>query len=337
MGALKLLHQLEKTENPEAINLGSYLIDVSQDIEKESTIASIGGTPIFTAGNLSALTGKAKSRKTFCATIFAASQLCGQCHRIKADKVGLTLYIDTEQSQFHVQQLAKRILRLSHLNPENNDLNLVVYALRPLAASERVEALKSAIELHNPTFVVIDGIRDLLLDFNDIKSSAELVNLLMRLSSEFNCHILSVLHQNKADSNMRGHAGAELLNKSESVFEVCTLDNTTQVKAIATRGLPPEDFFFQIESGLPVECVQPTKSDISLDMKKDCMRRVMGQSALKYAPLVTAYMEASGKGERTSKGHISELMAEGYISKDENGYYRYGKIKTIDDYADLPT
>ena len=335
MEALKILQQIEKRESPEAINLESYLVDVSQEIEKESTIASIGGTPIFTAGNLSALTGKAKSRKTFCATIFAASQLCGQCHRIKADKVGLTLYIDTEQSQFHVQQLAKRILRLSHLNPENNDLNLIVYALRPLAASERVEALKSAIELHKPTFVVIDGIRDLLLDFNDIKSSAELVNLLMKLSADYNCHILSVLHQNKADNNMRGHTGAELLNKSESVFEVTTIDNTTQVKAVATRGLPPEDFYFQIESGLPVECGQPTKSDISMDMKKDCMKRALGQSAMKYAPLVSAYMEASGKGERTAKGHISELMTAGDISKDNMGFYRYGKINTIDDY-DLP-
>lgn len=333
---MRILQQLEKRENPEIIDLASYLVDVEKDIEKESTIASIAGTPIFTAGNLSALTGKAKSRKTFCAAIFTASQLCGQCHRIKADRAGTALYIDTEQSLFHTQLLAKRILLLSGHESHLNNPNLIVYALRALSAEQRKEALIEAIKLHKPTFVVIDGIRDLILDFNDIKSSAELVNLLMRLSSDYSCHILSVLHQNKADNNMRGHAGSELLNKSESVFEVTTLDNTTQVKVIATRGLPPEDFYFQIEAGLPVECGQPTKSDVSLDMKKDCMRRVLGQSAMKYVPLVTAYQEASGKGERTSKVHISELMAAGDISKDTAGFYRLERTKTIDTNGDLP-
>jgi hypothetical protein len=86
MEALRILQQIEKREIPEAIDLSKYLIDVTKDYEKESTIASIGGTPIFTAGNLSCLTGKAKSRKTFFASAIAASALCGECLGITSNQ-----------------------------------------------------------------------------------------------------------------------------------------------------------------------------------------------------------------------------------------------------------
>ncbi len=45
--------------------------------------------------------------------------------------------------------------------------------------------------------VIIDGIRDLMYDINSPSESSELINLLMRWSSEYNLHIHTVLHLNK--------------------------------------------------------------------------------------------------------------------------------------------
>ncbi len=42
--------------------------------------------------------------------------------------------------------------------------------------------------------VIIDGIRDLMYDINSPSESSELINLLMKWSSEYNLHIHTVLH-----------------------------------------------------------------------------------------------------------------------------------------------
>lgn len=334
MDVLELQRLLNKESQPIQLDLNSYLIDVSKSIEKEPTLHSINGVSVFTKGNISSVTGKAKSRKSFFVTAVAAAMISGECLGLTSEG-GRVLFLDTEQSLFHVQRAAKRILRLSGLDPDKNTPELKVYALRPLSVKEKIEALKITVELHKPTFVIIDGIVDMLLNFNDISESSELVGLLMKLSAEYSCHIQCVIHQNKADSNMRGHSGSFLIQKSETILEVSTIDNISTVKAIASRGLPPDDISFRIdEDGLPVLCNQPTKTNENLDKNKDCMKRSLGQSAMSYSKLVSEYVAYSGNSDRTAKRHIADLLSSGFISKDEQNLYRM-TTGTIDD-EDLP-
>lgn len=314
----------------EYINFKEYIVDVSREIKEEKALCYIGKVPLFTMGNISCITGKAKSRKTFFASSMCAAIISGNCLGITSEGYGKVLYVDTEQGFSHVQQLTKRILFQSGLNTAINSQRLVVYALRPLSAEERIKALKQAIEVHKPTFVVVDGVRDLILDFNDIKSSAEITGLLMQLSADYNCHITSVLHQNKADNNMRGHMGSELLNKAETVLEVTTIDEITKVRATYTRGLPPEDIHFEVDNaGVPVYKRKQNKADLELEEKKQNMIKCIGQSGCKYKELVSRYIKLSGKGERTSKKVISELLTLDYIYKDENDNYILSESENI--------
>lgn len=68
--------------------------------------------------------------------------------------------------------------------------------------------------------VIIDGIRDLMLDINNPREATLIVNYLMKWTEEFNLHIHTVIHQNKGDENARGHIGTEINNKSETVLRV---------------------------------------------------------------------------------------------------------------------
>lgn len=336
MAALDLLEQLQTVKMPVSIDLERYYIDVSKTLDKETELVSYKGVQLFSAGNLSTVTGKAKSRKTFFASAVAASVISGECLGIVAKHQGSVLYIDTEQSEYHVQNVAKRILRLSGLDPEHNIPNLQMYALRPVSTEERVEALKKAIELTKPQLVIIDGIRDLLHDFNNISESSNLICLLMKLSADYHCHILSVLHQNKADNNMRGHAGTELLNKSETVLEVSTLDNISTVKAIASRGMSPEEIYFQVStSGLPIECNCPDNVNAKKEVAEGMMRQIIGQSSKQYGQLKDDFMELACCSEKTAKRRIADLLSSDFLEKDDNGYYRI-KNKSVDDYNDLP-
>lgn len=334
MGVDDIIKKFGQQEAAMPINIEPYYVDVSVDVGKEPTISSIGDVSILTTGNLSVITGKAKSRKTFLASGIAASMLSGDCLGVSTDEPAPVLFLDTEQSLHKVHHITKRILRLAGLDPARNNPLLSVYFLKPLSPKERTEILKVAIDKHKPKLIIIDGVRDLLYDFNSISESFEIVNLLMRLSVDFQCHIMSIIHTNKGNGELRGHAGAELLNKAETVFEVSTLENISTVKAIATRGMQPQDVYFSVgESGLPFLVGQPTKADAQLDQKKSIIRRLMGQSSMTYAQLWSEYAQLSGVSERTSKRHIAEMLGAGVINKDNNGIYR---LKNALDYDDLP-
>ena len=97
---------------------------------------------------------------------------------------------------------------------------------RPLTIEERRKTIEDAIKEEKPDIIFIDGVRDLLQDFNSLEQSNELIQWLLSLTAEYGCTIVSVLHQNKSkeDGNMRGHLGTELLNKLTDCFEVSKKD-----------------------------------------------------------------------------------------------------------------
>ena len=78
--------------------------------------------------------------------------------------------------------------------------------------------------------MVIDGIRDLMLDINNSTEATKLVGDLMQWTSEQNIHIQTVLPPpTKATMTARGHIGTELNNKA-GICPSQVLDNTLRAK-----------------------------------------------------------------------------------------------------------
>lgn len=143
------------------------------------------------------------------------------------------LYFDTEQSPYHRQLVMQRILRLARLPIDKEPQNLKFSHLRAIVdPNERREIIRYAIyNTPNVGLVVINGIRDLMLDINNSTEATKLVGDLMQWTSEQNIHIQTVLHLNKGDDNARGHIGTELNNKAETVLQI-TRDNTMPERSI---------------------------------------------------------------------------------------------------------
>lgn len=215
---------------------------------------------VGTSGNFSASTGKAKSKKTFHGIMIVAAALSGK--QIVHYRVSLpkgkqkVLYVDTEQSNYHCLRVIKRIMRLAGL-PEDKPCNRLKFiGLREYSPSIRVRLIERAMQRCNEYgLVIIDGIRDLMLDINNATESVQLINHLMRWSSQYDLHIHCVLHLNKSDDNIRGHVGTELSNKAESVMLICkskTDANVSEVHPMQVRDQEFEPFAFGInDAGLP--------------------------------------------------------------------------------------
>jgi len=268
-------------------------------------------------GGILVMQGKAKAFKSFAVS--------GIVSAIEDDCLGFTmtegvekiLYIDTEQASSHVKKVLIRIYRLCGWSQEHDNEKITMLAIREFNASERLEVIKEAINDLRPDIVVIDGIRDLLADFNDVKESSRIINELMIITTTYNCGIITVIHTNKADNNARGHLGSELYNKAETVLQVANKDGTASVKPHHSRNIEIEPFSFRVVDGLPTLCdyvsCQEIKSQ-SLNKLQKLFADIFSKVEwLDRKNLIATIVTLTGKVKRTAERYIDNGLKAGII------------------------
>lgn len=332
------------------------LIHVTDEFSLPPVVLQAGEAIIGTLGNFSVSTGKAKAKKTFnVSAIVAAALVNGQVLEYRAsfpESKRNILYFDTEQSPYHCQLVIQRILRLAGLPIDREPEYLKFSHLRAIAdPNERREIIRYAIyNTPNVGLVVIDGIRDLMLDINNSTEATKLVGDLMQWTSEQNIHIQTVLHLNKGDDNARGHIGTELNNKAETVLQI-TKDNTLPERSIVApaiiRSKPFDKFAFRLKEMEDEVCVPEidstyTNNECKLhrysyhelsDMEhRKALERVFSTSeVLPYSKLIIALKEIYTEVAKQSYGQtklkelLQFLLNKGIVVKEERGKYRLNK------------
>lgn len=255
-------------------------IDINEEILPSPSVIEVYHNDEYlrfaTLGNFSMIIGKAKSRKTFFISMIAASFLRGDLfmdklmRRFTAGKKKIIIF-DTEQGRYDVQQLAKKVVRLTgHYNQDDFE----IYHLRTLDTKQRIEFIENVI-YNTPEIcmAIIDGIRDLVYDINSPEEATHISTKLLKWSEEVDIHILTVLHQNKNDGNGRGHLGTELTNKAESVLSIAKDSKQPEYSVVTPeyfRGKEFGAFAFTIsETGLPVITDDYSKSPEDQPGKKN--------------------------------------------------------------------
>lgn len=228
--------------------------------DKFATIGSLGDFSLWS--------GKAKVGKSYAMRMAVVAALSNDLHlgRFKSqlpDNKRGVLFIDTEQSDFHVLQGAKRICEALNVK---SPAGLNVYGFRGTPHKELREQVEALIyTTENLGLIVIDGIVDLIGNINDQDIANEMSTTIGRWTKECGIHAMVVLHENKGkgDDNARGAIGTWLTNKAESVMNVsnCIEDKAIKlIKAIETRNAPPEDFYFRLsDNGTPIESEAPER------------------------------------------------------------------------------
>jgi hypothetical protein len=223
-------------------------------------ILKVHGSAIGTLGNFSASIGKAKSKKTFnVSTIVAAALKNDTVLQYAAElpeNKRKILYVDTEQSPYHCQKVMRRIVHMAGLPLDKELKNLEFLSLRRHTPEIRIAIAETAIyHTEGLGLVIIDGIRDMVYDINSPSESTRIISKLMQWTDERQIHIHTILHQNKADENARGHIGTELNNKAETILEVAKdkfNSDISTVHAIHIRAMDFQPFAFRInEDALP--------------------------------------------------------------------------------------
>lgn len=239
-------------------------IDTSIEIEKPPVVLYISDSEglktirkrLFTLGNFSAIIGKAKSRKTWNLTLLSSALVNNSNIYYKffanlPKEKRQCLYFDTEQSDYDSANTMRRVERLAGGNTEH----FSGFNLRDLSPLERCEFIENALSFFPSVgFVAIDGIVDLAVS-EEYSEAVRVTGLLMRWTKQYNCHISTVIHQNKNDNFATGHLGSSVMKKAEIIMSV-TKDKGSKSESVVScdysRGIDFDDYnFFINENGLP--------------------------------------------------------------------------------------
>ena len=325
--------------------LYSLRLSAEEEIEEDQYMLEIDGTGFFAKGDLSAIKAKAKHGKTNAISVMAAALLKAfwgplVC-RITNSKI---LWFDTEQRRGDALKVYLRTLKMAGLPKKDMYDRFQMFPLRSFMNDDKMESLKELIMDFQPDIVFVDGIVDLMLNFNDVEQSKKLIDDLMRLSTKEesgkDIAIVCVLHTNKAteDDNMRGHLGTILTQKAGTVLKVTKNDNMFTISNTESRNkeVPEWSFCFD-ENGdiadatemvarmtqehkMKREAEKQEKKDAEvqklIETIKDIIRKNGGK--IDRTDLRNEIMRETGKKVATANGYIRKYINAGIIKQSNN-------------------
>ena len=308
-------------------HISPYIVDMNKVLPEEQPLISIDGSCICSRGNISAICGEAKSKKTFLASALVASAMAipynglNNFKNVDKDMNMNVLWVDTEQGERHVRKVIDRISTMTGAKMGGlvAEPRLTTLTLRELAPKERYTVMVETLYHYPFDLVVIDGIADLQHNTNDLEESDALVGALMALSTKTNTHILCVLHTNPGSDKARGHLGSSLQRKAESVIFVHRNGECSVVEPQFCRNEPFERFAFAVsDEGIPEICDMPQSESLNVnDRIVDILNTEYG-GVVERLTLRNKIMEVLSLNRTTALMRIKRLCLSGKLVEDGN-------------------
>ena len=262
-----------------------YRLNFSEPYKPPRFTLSWKGVPFAPLGGIHNITGQSGNGKTMTIAQFIATILCGEFGNLRYELVDdnrpkRVLYIDTEMEKDNTIALKNRVLTMAgrDINGEYDDFVIEMY--RDLEEMKAVDSKGNpildkhgrptyinpailrwrktlkAIWQYQPTVVFIDGVIDVVADFNDNIECQELIFKCMKLASHYDISLWCVLHQNPGGEKLVGHLGSFLERKVTDVIQTKKIkddktgDVTFEVKQKKARSQDFPDWKFRV---LPIE------------------------------------------------------------------------------------
>ncbi len=330
--------------------LDAYLqsegIDVENPIDPPDFLVEVKGVPALPLGDLSLITGEKKTGKSTTYQVLASVLLSeegtwGPIER-KLENPSIAIF-DSEQARYHAQQACARILKMAGLPQKNIYDRLCYVPLRKLSYDGRLQVIAEYLEIYRPNVVIIDGIIDLITDFNSIEESKPFIDKLMAWATHYNCCAIGLIHTSKSmPGEPRGHLGAFGVEKAYMTIE--TKKASWGIFSVGTqscRGVDMPEWHFKHEDDIVVpaddeaEAHRIESNNKKSEALKEIAEKAYQQNAEKVcemlreanypkkkADLVKLIETTEGLGQKSSAAYqlLKRMEQEGKITPDEHGY-----------------
>ena len=317
--AQEQLNEIAEAAQPK---MDDYVIDLSVAYPEPHYTLELNGVGSIPCGDIQGVVAKQKQGKTQLCIVLCASLLGCTDFGFKSLVPGARiLYADTEQSEANAAKVAVKIHTLMRWPTDESNSRLRVVSLRRKAVKERLPIIVREVRKYKPTTVIVDGLVDLVTDFNDLRESADVIQSLMRLSAECDCAVVCVRHLNKSKDNNtpRGHVGSFLCQKASDVFQVekseSGIYNVTQTDC---RNRPIDSFAFGLDGhGVPMrtQSMAEAKAEANTAALSKLVREAFGQDMeLSYTELCDRIAAYGGVSLPTAKRRLKAAREFGIIS-----------------------
>jgi len=330
------------------------------------------GVPFADVGELHIISGKPGNGKTGLMSQLEAATLggqfgktiCRQVGHIQRDDEGniinddtnrpvyqprptRILHIDTEQGKDDTIAFKNRVISMSGIDPQQAKEHFFILRLRETeTAKERWRKILKAIWQVGPTDIFLDGMLDIVEDYNDQVECQPIIRKCMMMATHYDTSLWAVLHENPMVDKLVGTLGSITQRKVSEIFTVikvkqCDLKPNDQrndlpdiyfrVKQNKARGKDVADWLFQYVTnqggwGQPVEIEdngKPATEPKPKDNEQELLKFIVRTLGEFMAPPKSDYFTNIVK-ELKNRMHVGETKAKTYfnMANDEGVFHR---------------
>lgn len=315
---------------------GNWLNPAEKYVRPRYTL-SYNGVPFAPLGGIHGLTGQPGHGKTFTFTQLMVAILRGEFYGLKYElskdiphpKV---LYIDTEMEKGNTQLVMLRVYEMMGWQQGTEQEQFRILWLREeVKAEDRWRKTLKAIKVMQPTVVFLDGLIDVIGDFNDNKECQGIIYQCMAAASRYDISMWCLLHENPGSEKMVGHAGSFLERKATDVLKTkkekgaTVLFNVEQKKA-RSRDLDKWQFVVDDDAnhyGHPriLTSMEAESIHEEEEAREPALREivsVIGDDTLAFTTLRDKIAAAQHKGRDWAKDKINEAVNQGLLIRGAN-------------------
>lgn len=268
------------------IDISGDLLDFAEPYRPPRYTMERDGVPFADVGELHIISGKPGHGKTGLMSQLMATVLCGQHGKtIRRDVPHLVgdheelvpirvLYIDTEQGKDDTIAIKNRVCSMAGIDYTKPTQQFTILRLRDTEeAKDRWRKILKAIHTVRPTDIFLDGMLDIVKDYNDQTECQPIVRRCMMTATEYDASLWAVLHENPLVDKLVGTLGSITQRKVSEIFTVIKVkqadlkpnerradlpDIYFKVKQVKARGRDVGDWLFEYVTnaggwGQPVE------------------------------------------------------------------------------------
>jgi len=341
------------------IDIDDDFLDFEEPYRPPRYTLSRLGVPFANVGELHIITGKPGNGKTGLMSQLMAAILCGKFgnteYVLEERPKPIVLYIDTEQGKDDTIAVKNRVCSLAGLDYTKPQEQFVILRLRDTEdAKDRWRKILKAIYIVQPTDIFLDGLLDIVKDYNDQVECQPIVRECMMAATHYDASLWSVLHENPLVDKLVGTLGSIAQRKVAEIFTVKKIkqgdlkptdrridrpDIYFQVKQVKARGRDVADWDFQYITnaggwGQPVELgemIEDPEDERKRRENEEADTYFKQYNWTQYGTTYTdleRFLRTKGvTSNRKIAGLFNTALESGIIYKDEKKKYHYKGLK----------
>ena len=156
------------------------------------------------------------------------------------------LHIDTEQGKDDTIAFKNRVISMSGVDKDEAKEHFFILRLRDTElAIDRWKKILKAIWQVQPTDIFLDGMLDIVEDYNDQKECQPIIRKCMMLATHYDTSLWAVLHENPLVDKLVGTLGSITQRKVSEIFTVIKVKQADLKENERRADLP--DIYFRVK------------------------------------------------------------------------------------------